>query len=375
MELVVIDHHQLQVDLTKLDNTKIILASNLEEFYQKARIYIKEDYDLVISDEDPDGITSVIIYNLYKNKKINFLGNRNGLKKEDINLLKEKGIKSIIAFDWFPFNYSDLNDFDKIIYISPRSSNLGNINTSDTVYQALPETGKFGRDISTIGTVCDYLVDNCKEKINSVVLDYKGLFPELINLAEENKLDRYNVYKINNANTKFFDLSLMLWAPFILEGQEGNNKLIELITQNQIFTLNELFNNSNNPTVIYLQRLWKKLENLLKQEEENFNLNKRVIGKLIFYEVKTNKPGFMSKFSSIISDKYPNGEVIVMRTRNENKGIFSHSLRTKIGNYNLGKLMIKLGVGGGHEEAAGANVKIEKEEWFEKELIKEINNF
>jgi len=32
-----------------------------------------EDYDLIISDEDPDGITSVIIYGLYHKKIPNFI--------------------------------------------------------------------------------------------------------------------------------------------------------------------------------------------------------------------------------------------------------------------------------------------------------------
>ena len=266
-----------------------------------------------------------------------------------------------------------MQGFDKIIYISPRSSGLLDINTSDIVYKALPETGIFGRDISTIGTICDYKVDNCREKINSVVLDYKELFPELIGLAVENKLDKYNVYEINNKKTNFYKLSLMFWAPFILEEQAGNDKLIDLINNNQSFTLVELFDNSQNPTVNYLQSLWKELDYLMGEEEKNFDLNKRIVGKVIFYEVKTHKPGFMSKFSSIMSDRFGNGEVIVMKALNIEKKTYRHSIRTKTGKYNLGEIMIKLGVGGGHEQAAGATVPQEKEEWFENELLKEIN--
>ena len=40
------------------------------EVTRKVKEFLVEDYDLAISDEDPDGITSVIIYCLYKNKEI-----------------------------------------------------------------------------------------------------------------------------------------------------------------------------------------------------------------------------------------------------------------------------------------------------------------
>lgn len=373
MKLVVIDHHQLEVDITKFKNIKIVTAFNLSEFFSIAREYIKQDYDLVISDEDPDGITSAIIYALYKNKKINFKGDRKGLKKEDIYRLKDQGIKNILTLDWFPFSRSDLKEFNEIIFISPRSSNLRNVNTSDIIYNALPETGRFGRDLSAIGTVCDYLVENSYQKMKSVVLEYSDLFPELVVLANEENLDRYNIYKIDEKYTKFFDLSLMFWAPFIIQGEQGNETLIKLITENRGFSLRDLFKGSANMAVMYLTAVYKDLIKIIEEEKKSFDENKKEIGSLIFYEVKANRPGFMSKFSSIICDNIAYGKVIAMKVRDTEKGVIRYSLRTKKSVYNLGRILTILDVGGGHEEAAGGTIPIDKEEWLDQELVKAIS--
>ncbi|MBS3151983.1 hypothetical protein J4230_01090 [Candidatus Woesearchaeota archaeon] len=375
MKLVIVDHHQLSVEFDKFNNVRVITAHNLEEFYKIVRIYLVEDYDLIISDEDPDGITSVIIYGLYHKKIPNFKGNRNGLKKEQIDELRKNNIQKILAFDWYAIQYTDLTQFDEIIYLSPRSSNLTNVNTSDIVYMALPETVKFGRDISAIGTVCDYLVDNCRNKINSVVLDYRNLFPELINLVKENKLDRYNIYYAGNKKTKFFDLSLMFWAPFIIEEETGNESLIKLILENKEFRFEELINGSENPSVKYLNKNYLTLSNLIDEERKNFDKYKKVVGNVVFYNVRMHKSGFMSKFSSIMLDESEYGIVIAMRGKDINKNVIKYSLRTKKADYNLGNILIKLGVGGGHETAAGCFVPFDKEEWFENELIKTINSF
>ena len=373
MRLVVIDHHQTEFEkLKNSKNVEIVYASSMQDFYQKTREYLKEDYDLTISDEDPDGITSVIIYSLFKNKILNFKGNRSGLNQEQVKEMEDKGLKNVVALDWFPFNYIDLKLFSKIVYLNPRINNLPNVNTSEIIYQSLPETGKFGRDLSAIGTVCDYLVDYCQDKMNEVVLEYKELFPELEELALNGKLNRYNIYETNNKNTKFFDLSLMLWAPFILEGEEGNDKLVKLAMENRNFTLRDLCLGSENPAVSYLRSLHSDLVNKISEEKDNFNKNKKVINNLVLYEMMHHANGFMSKFSSIIADEAGQETIITMKGKNPEKPIIKYSLRTRSNKHNLGKILKELNVGGGHENAAGANVPLEKEEWFENELIKKL---
>ncbi len=380
VSLVVVDHHPLNIDFSR-ENIKTIKAKDLQDFYKKVRYYLGKEYDLVISDEDPDGMTSVILYSLFKGKVVNFKGNRTGLKKEDVRKLESEGIEKIVSFDWFPLSFSDLDAFDNIIYLNPRNSGLVNVNTSEIVFRALPETGRFGRDISAIGTVCDYLVDTSQEKMREVIEDYPELFPELLQLAGEGKLDRYNIYstEVNNTsfqglkvNTKFYDLSLMFWAPFIMEGDAGNKRLVELAVNNPNFTLTDLINGSNNPVVQYVRPLYNKLQELVTNERNNFYITRRVQGRISFYEPKEHRSGLMSKVSSILCDELPAGDIIAMKSRSQENGleIFRYSLRGRNGSkYNLGKILTELNVGGGHENAAGAKVQIEKVEWFENELV------
>jgi len=369
LNLVLVDHHDTNVDLSR-ENIEVIKAKNLVDFYKKVRNYLEKDYDLIVSDEDPDGITSVIIYSLFKDKLVNFEGNRKGIKKEDLSSLKTKGVSTILAFDWFALCYSDLEIFDKIIYLNPKSSNLINVNTSEIIYRALPETEKLGRDISTIGTVCDYLVDTSKEKFKEFIEDYKELFPELLELARQNKLDRYNAYNVNGKNTKLYDLSLMFWAPFIIESDEGNKKLINSIIKEKKLDIKSLLDKNNSH---YLINMYKELLSLITNEKNNFYSKSKIIDdKFYFYEPITHKNGFMSKFSSIITDELPKDKVIIMKSKSDN-GKLKYSLRTRENKYQLGKILNSLGVGGGHDEAAGCIINQEKEEWFESELIKLIN--
>ena len=163
----------------------------------------------------------------------------------------------------------------------------------------------------------------------------------------------------------------MFWAPFIIQGNLGNETLIKLITENRGFSIRDLFKGSSNMAVSYLRAVYLELKNLINEEKNNFYKNKKEIGNLIFYESKVDKGGFSSKFSSIIADEQQYGKVVVMKSIKENKVYYS--LRTRKSLYKLGELLLKLEVGGGHEEAAGAIINIEKQEWFENELIKAIS--
>ena len=360
--LVSVDHHITHIDFSR-KNIEVVKVNNLEEFYKKVREFLLKDYDLIISDEDPDGITSVIIYYLFKKKTVNFEGNRKGLNNEDLKRFETLGIKFILSFDWFALNTSDLDIFEKIIYLNPINSNLINVNTSEITYRSLPETKKIGRDISVIGTICDYLVDNCKDKFKEFIEDYKDLFSELVDLVKEGKLDRYNAYSFNGNKTLFYDLSLMFWAPFIIEGDEGNKKLIDIVVNNKNFNIRNLLNENN-----YLREMLIQLNSLIENEKENFYKNRKVIGNLNFYNLTTHKNGFTSKFSSIIADELPKNLIVVMKDNSSDK--IKYSLRTRSNDYNLGKTLADLNVGGGHVKAAGCVIDINKEEWFENELMK-----
>jgi len=201
---------------------------------------------------------------------------------------------------------------------------------------------------------------------------------ELSNLIRKCKL--FNKVKLA-PSTRLVLESLVYHYPNIkvniktIEEETGNESLIKLILENKEFRFEELINGSENPSVKYLNKNYLTLSNLIDEERKNFDKYKKVVGNVVFYNVRMHKSGFMSKFSSIMLDESEYGIVIAMRGKDINKNVIKYSLRTKKADYNLGNILIKLGVGGGHETAAGCFVPFDKEEWFENELIKTINSF
>ncbi len=376
VRLVLIDHHTGSLNLDKYNNITIIKTDSLDFFYEIVSKHLDDNYDLIISDEDPDGITSAILYLIGKNKNIKFLGNRSGLSSTSLADLEKEGINNIIAFDWFPINFSEIQAFSEIIILNPVMSGLLNVNTSEIVYKSLALDNDFLRDISAIGTLCDYLIDTAPEKFKEFIQAYKDVFPEVYELSLKHELDRYNAYRINGSYTKLFDISLMFWAPYILEGQDGNNKLINLIVKNQNFTMADLIFGSDNLAVIYLRGLFINILTLINLERENFNKEVKIIGNIYLYNPKNNNQGLMSKFSSIIcdevSEKNPKAVIVIKGINNFN---VKYSLRTQFSNYNLGSLLKEITeTGGGHSNAAGVILSKDKIEDFENKLFNIINN-
>ena len=70
--LVVVDHHQVNEELAQLPNAEVVRGASLEEFYKNAHGILDKDFDLVLSDQDPDGMTSVLVYYLNRLGKRNF---------------------------------------------------------------------------------------------------------------------------------------------------------------------------------------------------------------------------------------------------------------------------------------------------------------
>ena len=376
VRLVLIDHHIGVGKLERYDNVTIIKTDSLDFFYDITGKYLDDDYDMIISDEDPDGVTSAILYLLGKNKNIKFVGNRSGLSSTSLADLEKQGVTNILALDWFPINFSEIQAFSEVIILNPVMSGLVNVNTSEIVYRSLFTDNEFLRDISVVGTLCDYLVDTSKEKFNDFMNSYKDVFPELYEVSFRHELDRYNAYRLNGSYTKLFDISLMFWAPFIIDGQEGNNKIIDLIIKNPNFTMADLIYGSDNLAVVYLRELFIKLLTLINFERENFYKEVKIIGNVYLYSPKNYAQGLMSKFSSIISDevseKNPMAVVIMKGLSNNNA---KYSLRTSHADYNLGKVLNTITEnGGGHPTAAGVNLSLDKVEDFENKLFGIINN-
>ncbi len=372
--LTVIDHHQNDTEfLKKFKNITLIKGSTVEEFYKNARDTVNRDFDLVVSDSDPDGATSAGIYYLNRKIKPHFKCMRDPLTPALLKELESQGIKSILTLDYFSWIYSSLDYFDQVIIINPVLVNLPNINTSELTYQILPLRDTFSRDISTLGTVCDYRIDTAFEKIKATILDYPDLFPALLILLEQGKLDKYTIW-----DSAFQELTDALWAPYILKGDQGTQELVYKILQNGPFTFRELLGSSSNETVHYLQEHLKKYQQILRKELEIFEKIKKIEGIFLTYQIQNPEVKFTSKFSSLVCNKYPD-KVVILKSKSTD-GTYKYSLRRRTLNLNLGliarEVVTFLGYpqAGGHPEAAGAAF-IPDAEKFEKHLKEKITAY
>lgn len=368
VKLVVIDHHEAEKELfSQKPNVQILHSTSLEEFYKSSQQFLEKDFDLVITDNDPDGLCSALVYFL-NNKKGKFRCSRKPFTKEDVEKLKEEGINTVLALDFWPLKYSDLDAFEEIRILNPQLTDLPNISSAELTYRMLPSRDSFVRDISCIGTVCDYRVENAQDTLKEVITAYKGLFPTLIPLLEEGKLDSHNIW-----NSNFKQLTDMFWAPYILKGEEGGEELIRKMQAFIPFTYTELLGLSNNNGVQYLKGMGKELKEVFDKEQESFEKNKKEEGVFIFYQSNSHKR-ITSKFSSMLCNDHPN-KIIVMKSESEN-GTYKYSLRRREVEIDLNEAAEKacLGLGcqgGGHKQAAGVtNVRNSQE--FERNLMEEV---
>ena len=174
--------------------------------------------------------------------------------------------------------------------------------------------------------------------------------------------------------SKLKELTDMLWAPYVLEGEQGTTELVYTLLQNPSFTYNEIFSPSQNPAVIYLQEKLNEYQHIMEKEIQRFEKKKTVKDIFLIYEPEGSELRLSSKLSSILCDLNPD-HIIIFRTRSSSiKGSYKYSLRRGNLKVNLAKIAEETAKkfppaqGGGHPEAAGA-YNITDAEAFEEEFM------
>ena len=364
--LVVIDHHRS--DYLDKSHVEIPTFASEDEFITAVARHVQNDYDLLLSDADPDGYLSALIFALSKGTRgaqYQYRCYRVPLTKEIIDIFHNNGITTIIAFDWFPIYACDLSIFDRVVLLNPTYSKLfEHTSTSELVYRALAHKTDFMEDLNAIGVVCDYGVQSGAKTIERTIARYPKIFASLLEPAQTGKLNRYNVYE-----SPFSELTEMYWAPYIVNGERGAQELVSLILANEPFTFADLFNYSHHPVVKYIRGMHAKLSEMLRSEQGRYHDKKIENGAVIIYEPAVNSPGFVQKFSSMLC-QHTIGKVFMIKTKIN--GNTKYSVRHRGLHLDLGRILHEMGVGGGHPEAAGALVK--DPEGFELAFIERVKN-
>jgi single-stranded DNA-specific DHH superfamily exonuclease len=191
--------------------------------------------------------------------------------------------------------------------------------------------------IAVLGTIGDYGFEDCKDLLNKWI-----------------KVRR----KQNVWRTTFGKAAILLYNSAIEIGFETALRILLKAKNISELIENKKINSANKKLKKYLKQ---KLKELWKNSERFDEVN------LIFCVMKKIKKRVGSIIVSQLARKYPNKLIFLLTKRGKFYKI--HARGEKV---NLGKLLKKLNVGGGHERAAGGLIRENKLLIFKKRLLKEL---
>ena len=123
-----------------------------------------------------------------------------------------------------------------------------------------------------------------------------------------------------------------------------------------------------------LVRNYQKYELALSRSEKEFwrNLQKYDDAGLWLSVIESKMFRIGSTLTTKISTEYPEKIIILLDRVGD---VYRLHARYQTGRVHMGELMKKLANGGGHDRAAGGEIKVKELENFKRELIKELANF
>ncbi len=355
MELIVVDHHP-HASAGKAIVPKV---ETPHQFYEQARKYLEQDCDIIVTDADPDGLLSAVIYRIGFNSiaPIQFVGEIN---QELLAEFNNRGIKRILSLDIGKW-YAHFDKFSHVVLLNPSHSGLLlEINTSEILYQSCLRKTDYLRDLNALAIVADYTIEDAMETIAEVVNAYPELLHDVKKLIDEDRLDRDSVM-----HTALARLADAVWAGTIIDGRHGALHLIDLLLQNP-FTLDELSSGAGTPAVQQLKSAYQRFAKLIKEELAQ---QPETLGKLLICEVRKDPPGIGRFVATRLAEMNPD-KIVVVKQRSD-KG-WKYSIRRVLSDINLGKIVAKLGFGGGHPRAAGAFAANGKD--FESQLMRAVES-
>ncbi len=322
---------------------------------------------------------------------------------EALEQLEESSITKLVVFDHHPSPKQPLFQ-RRLLILNPylkekRTSRC----VTDLIFEAIHANAKtskqdrFWRDLDAIGIVADRCVEGSQQLIKAVVSDYREFFTgTLANLLDE------SVITSQLANDSEFRRAVdLFWAPYFVEGPAGVLETYRGLLENEPFDLRDILSEeSDHPVLSRLGTLRKEMSARIKKMYEK---PRRVVelpeGRIVVFEV--DGPYQEAYTSNLIADANP-GWIVVVKTRmnsvsdstrnllisdsrwldeKDREEFLSRRLGMKTIKYsvrrrrpgpNLGRILMDLGVGGGHPEAAGAVVAEEAAGRFENMLVDRI---
>ena len=365
MQLTILDHHN-NVDFSLIENPKVEISFGNEEadYFENVKEKVNREYDKVLFEQNADAVISTIVYYLNIDKKPDIECIYNHIPDEKFQSFSEKNKNNILALNTLRIYGSELENIDRIYLINPHETGLANISISQILYKSINNPSPFIRDLVGLAIAADYTMEEALDTILEIIKDYKDFFPELYKRAQDLSLNKFNLL-----DSKFGELTRMIWSPVILEGDDGAIQLIANILESGEFRYTDLYESSDILAARYIQKKYQQFKDILTKEKERFKESKIEDGQLIIYEPEYKSENFIREFSNIIKDE--NLFNIVMMKVKKDDGSTKYSIRRGKLDVDIGGILYEMGTGGGNPYAGGGNVQ--NEEKFEAEFKKTIN--
>jgi hypothetical protein len=359
--LICIDDHKS--DFINEEKVEVPRFRNREEFQAAVKEHLSKPYDLIISDANPDGYISSILYGRTQ-PNAQYKCFRMPITKDLVEILERNNVYTIVAFDWFPLYGSDPELFDRVILINPAYSDLGEqVSVSEIIHKAIGTKDQYMTDIGAIGTVCSGRLTGNKEILTKTIQAHQELLGPLLEKAESGKLNSYHIM-----HSLFKQLGELFWAPYLMYGEQGVQELVTLCTTSKEFTYEDLFNYTHHPVVKYLQGCWHLFQEQFRADQKGFKEEVTTHQNVLIYEPKHTQPGFLQKFGKQLANTNP-GKIILLKTRIDGKTKYGAQATGLL--LDLGKVFEDMNIGGGHPESAGALVT--DPELFEGEFLRRVD--
>jgi single-stranded DNA-specific DHH superfamily exonuclease len=336
---------------------------NLEEIFEKGRNFIRtiksKEKILIIFHQDVDGLCSATIA-LSALKELGLKANVVSSDIENIKkiLKKKENYDKIFLLDLpisriereienlgkkiFVIDHHQLPKLktEKFFYINPRVFDEKIYQpASYIVYKFFSGLVNLKNKewVAVLGTIGDYGFEDCKDLLSKWIRVKR----------------KENIWK-----TTFGKAAMLLYNSAIEIGFETVLRILAKTKNVEELIKNKKINSAGKKLEKYLeQRLKEALKNSERFDEAN----------LIFCVVRKIKKRVGSIIVSELAKKYPD-KLVFLLTK---KGKF-YKIHARGGKINLGGLLEKLNVGGGHERAAGGMIKEKELLNFKKRILKEL---
>ena len=254
IELVVVDHHEPRASSEGKENYFIPTATDKDMFMGMVSEYLRMPYDRVFADKNPDGSIASAIYGLSAETRPDITCMRGSLDSASLKRLERQGVKRVLALGWDEVYSTDVSAAERVVVLNPLFSELpSTLCTTHIVYEAVrqfigSESADTALALAAIGIVSDYCTGSALGLFKEIAYEYPEYFKDVLQLLRKGELDQYSVF-----GTRFKELSEMVWSPYILNGSEGSEKMINAIIDNGTFGVGGMLRGSRNPAVVYMR--------------------------------------------------------------------------------------------------------------------------